>query len=114
MFLAGSAMPTWTVRRPSSNSRKSAAVLQVLELNKIIAPNQGVGQVSQTQEADELRMILAILQAVTGVAAGRPAPLGPVNGALGETIGPLLNGKKSVIGIRSALFVRHQPRGRTI
>jgi hypothetical protein len=36
--------------------------------------------------------------------ATKSPPLGPVNGALGETLGNLLNGKKSGIGIIGALL----------
>lgn len=43
-----------------------------------------------------------IIQAVTAIAGGSPR-LGTVNGALGQTIGRLLNGKKSAIGIIGSL-----------
>jgi uncharacterized protein (TIGR02594 family) len=50
--------------------------------------------------ADQLQQILKVLGAVTDVInGGGGSKLGPVNGALGDTIGNLLNGKKSAIGI---------------
>ena len=36
--------------------------------------------------------------------AGTPPPLGQVNGALGDTIGKLLNGKKTAIGLLGAVI----------
>jgi hypothetical protein len=37
-------------------------------------------------------------------ADGKPLPLGQVNGALGQTIGNLLNGKKTAIGLLGAVI----------
>lgn len=52
------------------------------------------------QPADQLRKVVEIINAI--IAPGGQ-PLGPVNGALGQTLGNLLNGKKSGIGILGAL-----------
>jgi lysozyme family protein len=52
------------------------------------------------QPTDQLRQLINILTALTGGSPPAQGPqLGPVNGALGDTIGNLLNGKKSAIGI---------------
>jgi peptidoglycan L-alanyl-D-glutamate endopeptidase CwlK len=48
------------------------------------------------QPADELRQLADVITAI--LPAARPV-LGQVNGAFGETVGGLLNGKKSAIGI---------------
>jgi hypothetical protein len=60
------------------------------------------------QLQDQLRKIIDLLNALSGGASGQAATaaqgkLGPVNGALGQTIGNLLDGKKSAIGILGAL-----------
>ena len=59
------------------------------------ARNQGTGAAS----ADQLKVLLDTLIAVTGKAK----QLGPVNGALGQAIGRVLNGRKSAIGIFGSL-----------
>lgn len=52
---------------------------------------------------DEERLA-AIKEAVAKLGGGGDSGLTPVNGALGETIGKLLNGRKSAIGIIGALL----------
>lgn len=61
----------------------------------------GGGDVAADDPAAKLRKVVDLINAVLGT-AGKP-PLGPVNGALGETIGTMLNGKKSAIGIIGGL-----------
>lgn len=56
---------------------------------------------SGTSSADQLKQIVDVINAVVGQT--KP-PLGQVNGALGETIGNLLNGKKTAIGIGGSLI----------
>ena len=54
--------------------------------------------------ADRLRKTLDLLQAILSPgAAGKMQPLGQVNGALGQTIGNLLDGKKTAIGLLGAV-----------
>lgn len=53
------------------------------------------------QPADQLRQLMEFL---TAVLPGAKPVLGQVNGALGETIGNLLNGKKTAIGIIGSLL----------
>jgi len=55
--------------------------------------------------ADRMRKTLDLLQAILspGGAAGKMQPLGQVNGALGQTIGNLLDGKKTAIGLLGAV-----------
>ena len=53
---------------------------------------------------DGLRKTLDLLQAILSPgAAGKMQPLGQVNGALGQTIGNLLDGKKTAIGLLGAV-----------
>ena len=56
---------------------------------------------SGTPSADQLKQVMDLITAVIGQT--KP-PLGQVNGALGETIGNLLNGKKTAIGIGGSLI----------
>jgi hypothetical protein len=51
-------------------------------------------------------LLKQFMDAFSGSQSGNTAPgkLGPVNGALGDAIGNLLNGKKSGIGIVGALL----------
>jgi hypothetical protein len=51
---------------------------------------------------DQIQQIVAVL---TGLIS-KDGQLGPVNGALGQTIGNLLNGKKSAIGVIGSLVVQ--------
>ena len=69
----------------------------------------GVAAAKPTQE--QIKQFSDMLLALSGVATAAPSvakaaaggeDLGPVNGALGQTIGNLLNGKKSAIGIVGA------------
>ena len=55
---------------------------------------------SAPQQPEQLRKALDILTSIVSpVKPGGPPPLGQVNGALGSTIGNLLNGKKTAIGV---------------
>jgi peptidoglycan hydrolase-like protein with peptidoglycan-binding domain len=55
------------------------------------------------QQPEQLRKALELLTAILVPGADRKsAPLGQVNGALGETLGKLLNGKKTAIGVGGA------------
>jgi hypothetical protein len=55
---------------------------------------------STSQQTDQIRRALELLTAiVTPGTEGTSMPLGQVNGALEETLGNLLNGKKTAIGI---------------
>jgi lysozyme family protein/peptidoglycan hydrolase-like protein with peptidoglycan-binding domain len=56
---------------------------------------------SGTPSADQLKQVMDMITAVIGQAEPQ---LGQVNGALGETIGNLLNGKKTAIGIGGSLI----------
>jgi lysozyme family protein/peptidoglycan hydrolase-like protein with peptidoglycan-binding domain len=51
---------------------------------------------------DQLKQVVDLINTIFG--RGANPPLGQVNGALGETIGNLLNGKKAALGIGGALI----------
>jgi lysozyme family protein/peptidoglycan hydrolase-like protein with peptidoglycan-binding domain len=55
---------------------------------------------------DRLRKAMDLLTAALIPAVQAKAPLGPVNGALGQTVGQLLDGKKSAIGIGGAVLTQ--------
>jgi peptidoglycan hydrolase-like protein with peptidoglycan-binding domain len=59
---------------------------------------------SGSSPTDRLRKTVDLLHAIFSPdAAGKPQPLGQVNGALGQTIGNLLDGKKTAIGLLGAV-----------
>ena len=54
---------------------------------------------------EQLRKALDLIKTILVPGAdGKPLPLGQVNGALGQTIGNLLNGKKTAIGLLGAVI----------
>ena len=56
------------------------------------------------QQPEQLRKALDLIKTVLVPGAdGKSLPLGQVNGALGQTIGNLLNGKKTAIGLLGAV-----------
>lgn len=78
-------------------------ITETLTQLRLIAEKLGinVGAVSETPAvADSLKQITSDLAAL---AAGKPG-LSPVNAALGQGLGQLLDGKKTVIGIGGALL----------
>jgi uncharacterized protein (TIGR02594 family) len=67
---------------------------------KLQPPGTTTGVVPGSQPADQLRNALDLLTKIVSPGMdGNPPPLGQVNGALGQTIGKLLNGKKTAIGL---------------
>ena len=57
-----------------------------------------------SQQPEQLRKALDLIRTILVPGAdGKPLPLGQVNGALGQTIGNLLNGKKTAIGLLGAV-----------
>ena len=58
-----------------------------------------------TQQPAQLGKALDLIKTILAPGAdGKPPPLGQVNGALGQTIGNLLNGKKTAIGLLGAVI----------
>ena len=63
----------------------------------------GVTPIATPQPA-QLGKALDLIRTILAPGAdGKPAALGQVNGALGQTIGNLLNGKKTAIGLLGAV-----------
>lgn len=58
-----------------------------------------------SQQTDQLRDTLDLLKRIVAPGADATSlPLGQVNGAFGQTIGNLLNGKKTAIGMLGAVL----------
>lgn len=65
----------------------------------------------QAQPADQLKNIADLINAILnpGAKTDQPPPLGQVNGALGQTIGNALNGRKTAIGVIGSLLATVLP-----
>lgn len=97
----GTTMPAPAENNPIALLEQVAKLLQSLQpQNKPDQPAPG------DQQVDTLRKVIALLMPIINpdAAAAKDAPLGQVNGALGQTIGKLLNGKKTAIGTIGALL----------
>lgn len=84
-----------------------AIIERLLAVIQKASPQQGgnaPAPVAPSAELDALQKAIAALSAITGAGTAGKPPLGQVNGALGETIGNLLNGKKTAIGIGGSLL----------
>jgi lysozyme family protein/peptidoglycan hydrolase-like protein with peptidoglycan-binding domain len=78
-------------------------VERLLPIIQRVTPNTGTATpVGGAPSTDQLKQVIELLNTVL-LKDGKPA-LGQVNGALGETIGNLLNGKKTAIGIGGSLL----------
>jgi uncharacterized protein (TIGR02594 family) len=101
----GTTIPAPAISAPSQPD-VAGLIQQALSLVQAVAPpaQPAAGAPSQTQ--DQVRQAVTLLTALLNAKAGPTAStvaLGPVNGALGQTIGNLLNGNKSAIGIIGSL-----------
>lgn len=76
---------------------------QIIAFLKDIDPEVKTTDGKPLSQADQLRRALQVVVAVFSTADGK-APLGQVNAALGTTLGELLNGKKTAIGVLGALI----------
>jgi len=80
-------------------------VERLLAILQKAAPKPGTApSATASPDVDQLQKAISLLTAIIGTATGGKPPLGQVNGALGETIGNLLNGKKTAIGIGGSLI----------
>ena len=85
---------------PSVSSDPVGIVERLLAAIQKAAPKPGTTPSAPVSpDVDQLQKAIALLTAILG-----KSPLGQVNGALGETIGNLLNGKKTAIGIGGSLI----------
>jgi hypothetical protein len=105
-FIGASVVQPGEIKMPTPTSDLSALLQQVLVLLQAMEKQKpaagGQPQPQAEQPPDQLRTLVDIINAIIA-AKGGTAKVGPVNGALGETIGNLLNGKKTAIGTIGAL-----------
>jgi lysozyme family protein len=87
----------------TSTLQQVGDILQKLNINA--APISAT-PISMSPPPDQAAQLQKILDFVGGLInpSDKSAPLGQVNGALGETIGSLLNGKKTAIGVIGSLL----------
>ena len=88
----------------------------VILIERLKAQRPMVDPSSAASQSERLRKTIELLNAILspGTAGTTPPPLGQVNGALGQTIGNLLNSKKTAIGILGAVItpiLSHVPPG---
>jgi peptidoglycan hydrolase-like protein with peptidoglycan-binding domain len=87
----------------------------VILIEKLKAQRPMVDPSSGASQTEQLRKTIELLSAILSPGtAAKTQPLGQVNGALGDTIGKLLNGKKTAIGILGAVItpiLSHVPPG---
>jgi hypothetical protein len=86
---------------PSPLSALSQQVLAGMALRQAQKPgpsNNTTQPAALSSQVDQFTKLLAALNSATGA-----SQLGPVNGALGQTLGSALDGKKSAIGIIGAM-----------
>jgi hypothetical protein len=94
---------------PQTPTNLDPLLQQVLAILRTINPQTTQPQpTTPASPQDMLQKMISILNAATGIVSSPGGgavtpPLGPVNGALGQTIGNLLNGNKSAIGILGAV-----------
>jgi uncharacterized protein (TIGR02594 family) len=99
------AQPTITTPATQPLLDFAALIPQVIALIQAINPPASP-TASGLQTQGQINQLIDLINALTGKQAPvllPPNTLGPVNGALGQTIGNLLNGSKSAIGILGAL-----------
>jgi hypothetical protein len=86
----------------------AALIPQVIALIQAINPPAAQSAATSTSQTQgQIGQLVALINALTGKetpGTSSQPPLGQVNGALGQTIGNLLNGNKSAIGIIGALI----------
>ena len=74
-------------------------------IEKLQGPRALTAIPADLQQPEQLRKALDLIKTILVPGAdGKPPPLGQVNGALGKTIGNLLNGKKTAIGLLGAVI----------
>ena len=97
----GQSGPAPVPRQPNDIVAWLERLVMLLEKlqGKKIAPTPPI-----SPQTDQLRKAIEFLSAIVSPGGGKSQPLGQVNGALGDTIGQLLNGKKTAIGAGGALL----------
>ena len=97
------AVPGDKIALSSSMVLRSRSVCDAPDDGSTIGSVPGVTPIATPQPA-QLGKALDLIKTILAPGAdGTPPPLGQVNGALGQTIGNLLNGKKTALGLLGAV-----------
>jgi peptidoglycan hydrolase-like protein with peptidoglycan-binding domain len=101
----GVQMPTLPVPANdlTSTLQQVGNILQKLNINAAPVSATPIAGAPPPDQAAQLQKILDFVGGLINP-SDKSAPLGQVNGALGETIGSLLNGKKTAIGLIGSLL----------
>ncbi len=97
--IQSSTAPSTLPSDPVSLVERLLAIIQ-----KATPPPGTTPSATVSPDVDQLQKAIGLLTAIMGTAKDGKPPLGQVNGALGETIGNLLNGKKTAIGIGGSVI----------
>jgi len=101
--------PTTTTTTTSTSSTQpdlATLIQQALAITQTLAGQGNQPQTPSGQQGpttNQVQQFIKLLTTLVGGPGATSGGLGPVNGALGDTIGNLLNGKKSAIGIIGAM-----------
>jgi hypothetical protein len=103
--MAGTATPSATQSSPTASVTQSNLATLLPQILALVQSSTAQPLPSATTtpvlSQAQIQQIVSILNALAGSSTGQNV-LGQVNGALGQTIGSLLDGKKSAIGILGA------------
>jgi predicted chitinase/peptidoglycan hydrolase-like protein with peptidoglycan-binding domain len=95
--------PPGEVTVPTNPNDIGAWLERLVPLVQRLQPQATTTSPSALPQTEQLRKALDLLTAIIAPGSDhKVVPLGQVNGALGETLGKLLNGKKTAIGVGGA------------
>ena len=89
---------------PTSENDLGAVLQQVMKVLQNVEQQRAAGDVTATpqQQAEQIQQVIQLVGMIAQ-ALGKSQVLGQVNGALGETLGKLLDGKNTAIGVIGSL-----------
>ena len=89
---------------PTSENDLCAVLQQAMKVLQNVEQQRAAGDVTATpqQQAEQIQQVIQLVGMIAQ-ALGKSQVLGKVNGALGETLGKLLDGKKTAIGLLGAV-----------
>jgi hypothetical protein len=89
---------------PTSENDLGAVLQQAMKVLQNVEQQRAAGDATATpqQQAEQIQQVIQLVGMIAQ-ALGKSQVLGQVNGALGETLGKLLDGKKTAIGVIGSL-----------
>ena len=89
---------------PTSENDLGAVLQQAMKVLQNVEQQRAAGDATATpqQQAEQIQQVIQLVGMIAQ-ALGKSQVLGQVNGALGETLGKLLDGKKTAFGIFGSL-----------